>query len=360
MSIQNEKLINSHNGNGNPGEVPNNNVKMTDNLKRYSCVIFDLDGTLVDSFQAYKDAIGAVLSSFPEKKEFPENPNALVNSPSSVHIEKLFGKIVGKENQDAAMEIFVDKYNEVCFKKTSLITGVKDLLTYLKDEGKSLNVATNKPGPISRDILKHLGIDKFFDCIYGTGDGMASKPSPQMLDKIIEEKGYNKSDVIFVGDSPNDIITAKNAGVPVISIASGNHTREELRSYNPNFLCSGLSDANYITDVRLEVVNKKNKVLGKSDKISCINQKAEDNNINKPKTWRDFLNEGKGDKEVADLSYTAYLLSKDTPKNSIYRKLAFESDIKKRCDSPEKYINNTIEEAKKSNKTEHFKKIASL
>jgi phosphoglycolate phosphatase len=340
MNLQNNAGI-SYDNSKNNADI----VKLGDNLKRYSCVIFDLDGTLVDSFQAYNDAIGAVLSKFPEK-EFPENPNIDANSPSSVPIQELFGKIVGKENQDAAMKVFADKYNEVCFKKTSLITGVEQLLTYLKDEGKSLNVATNKPGPISRDILKHLGIDKYFDCIYGTGDGMESKPSPQMLDKITEEKGYKKSDVIFIGDSPNDIITAKNAGVPVISIASGNHTCEELRSYNPNFLCDNLSDVNYIADVRLEAVRKENKDFFIGDSTYGINKKAESGN--KPKTWHDFLNDGKGNKEAADLSYAAYLLNKDVSKNSIYRKLVSESDIKERRNNPEKYINNLIDEAKSS------------
>jgi HAD superfamily hydrolase (TIGR01549 family) len=205
---------------------------MTEDINKYNCIIFDLDGTLIDSFQAINDAFDAVFLKFEERVLSDSESKSYVGVP----LEELLGEIFGKENQEEAIKIFRSRYREVCFEKTVLIKGVKELLIYLKDKGKSLNIATNKTGDISRDILKHLNIDKLFDYVYGVYDGMEGKPSPEMLNKILENTGYKKSDTLFIGDSPIDIMTAKNAGVSMLSVASGNHKYDELRSFNPDFL----------------------------------------------------------------------------------------------------------------------------
>lgn len=206
--------------------------KMKGDINKYNCIIFDLDGTLIDSFQAINDAFDAVFLRFDGRVLSDSESNSYVGVP----LEDLLSEMFGEENQAEAIEIFRNKYKEVCFEKTTLIKGAKELLTDLKDKGKSLNIATNKTGDISRDLLKSLNIDKLFDYVYGVFDGMQGKPSPEMINKIIENTGFEKSNVIFIGDSPIDIMTAKNAGVPMLSVASGNHTYDELRSFNPDFL----------------------------------------------------------------------------------------------------------------------------
>ncbi len=206
--------------------------KMTGDINKYDCIIFDLDGTLIDSFQAINDAFDAVFLRFDGRVLSDSESNSYVGVP----LEGLLSEMFGKENQAEAIAIFRNKYREVCFEKTTLIKGAKELLANLKAKGKSLNIATNKTGDISRDLLKSLNIDKLFDYVYGVFDGMQGKPSPEMLNKIIENTGFEKPDVIFIGDSPIDIMTAKNAGVTMLSVASGNHTYDELRSFNPDFL----------------------------------------------------------------------------------------------------------------------------
>ena len=206
--------------------------KMKGDINKYNCIIFDLDGTLIDSFQAINDAFDAVFLRFDGRVLSDSESNSYVGIP----LVDLLSEMFGEENQAEAIEIFRNKYKEVCFEKTTLIKGAKELLTDLKDKGKSLNIATNKTGDISRDLLKSLNIDNLFDYVYGVFDGMKGKPSPEMINKIIENTGFEKPDVIFIGDSPIDIMTAKNAGVTMLSVASGNHTYGELRSFNPDFL----------------------------------------------------------------------------------------------------------------------------
>ena len=151
------------------------------------------------------------------------------------------GELFGKENQDEAIEVFRNKYKEVCFEKTSLIGGVKELLIYFKKKGKSLNVATNKTGSISRKLLEHLEIGNLFDYVFGVYDGLPGKPSPEIIQKIVEKTNVSLSSTILVGDSPIDIMTAKNAGIRIFSVASGNHSYEELQSFNPDFISMSIS-----------------------------------------------------------------------------------------------------------------------
>ncbi len=164
------------------------------------------------------------------------------NSYVGVPLEGLLGKLFGKENEDEAITIFRNRYKEVCFEKTFLIKGAKELLLLLKDEKKSLSVATNKTGSISRKLLEHLGISEFFGCVYGVFDGLEGKPSPEMIDKIVEKTAIPKTSTILIGDSPIDIMTAKNAGIHICSVASGNHTFEELEKYNPDYLYTAISE----------------------------------------------------------------------------------------------------------------------
>ncbi len=211
---------------------------MINTLTQYSCIIFDLDGTLIDSFAAINEAFDAVFIRFSGRTIPFEESNSYVGVP----LEELLGEIFGKENQQEAVNIFRNKYKEVCYEKTFLIKGVKELLYYLKNQGKSLNIATNKTGSISRSLIKYLKIYDLFDHIYGVYDGLEGKPSPQMINKIINETGFSKESSILVGDSPIDIMAAKNAEIAVLSVTSGNHTYDELKKSEPDFLCDSIGN----------------------------------------------------------------------------------------------------------------------
>ncbi len=206
-------------------------------LDKFDSIIFDLDGTLIDSFEAINDAFDEVFSRFQGRTITFQESNSYVGVP----LEGLLGELFGKENQDEAIEVFRNKYKEVCFEKTSLIGGVKELLIYFKKKGKSLNVATNKTGSISRKLLEHLEIGNLFDYVFGVYDGLLGKPSPEMIQKIVEKTNVSLSSTILVGDSPIDIMTAKNAGIRIFSVASGNHSYEELQSFNPDFISMSIS-----------------------------------------------------------------------------------------------------------------------
>lgn len=90
--------------------------------------------------------------------------------------------------------------------------------------------------------MEHLEIIDFFDYVYGVFDGMEGKPSPEMINKIVEKTSIPKISTILIGDSPIDIMTAKNAGIHICAVASGNHAFEELKKYNPDYLYGAISE----------------------------------------------------------------------------------------------------------------------
>ena len=178
-----------------------------------------------------------MFSKFQSRQITPEESSSYVGVP----LEGLLGKLFGKENEEKAIAVFRKKYTEVCFDKTTLIKGAKELLLKLKSENKILSVATNKTGSISRELLKHLQIIGLFDCVYGVFDGLEGKPSPEMINKIVDMTAIPKEYTILIGDSPIDIMAAKNAGIHICAVASGNHEYYELKGYNPDYLYKEIS-----------------------------------------------------------------------------------------------------------------------
>jgi phosphoglycolate phosphatase len=197
---------------------------------------------LLDSFEAINDAFDAVFSKFQNREITYEESNSYVGVP----LEGLLGKLFGKENEEESIKIFRRRYQEVCFDKTSLIKGAKELLVMLKEQNKTLSVATNKTGSISRELLEHLGVKEYFKYIYGVFDGLEGKPSPEMINKIVERTAIPKISTILIGDSPIDIMTAKNAGIHICSVASGNHKYDELKTYNPDYLFLSIAELSSI------------------------------------------------------------------------------------------------------------------
>ncbi len=201
-------------------------------------VIFDLDGTLIDSYQA-------IYLSF---KYAYEN---LGLSPLSYDVVKqvvgrglnhTFLELLGEERASRALFLFRQKYQEVFRSNTHLLPDAREVLETLHGRGIQLAVATNKLGSFSRAIFGHFGMEKLFAVIVGDGDVSQNKPHPEMLHYAMGEMGVGKEDTVFVGDSVIDIQTAKNAGLRVFAVPTGNTARQDLEKAQPTALLNRLPD----------------------------------------------------------------------------------------------------------------------
>jgi phosphoglycolate phosphatase len=208
------------------------------NANKVRAVIFDLDGTLIDSYQAIYLAFHYTYSEM----GLPPLSYQQVERAVGRGLAHTFRELLGEERVPQALTLFRQKYEEVFRAHTDLLPDVREVVESLQGRGIQLAVATNKLGRFSRAIFEHFGMDKMFAVILGDGDVSQNKPDPEMLYLAMDKMGVGKEETIFVGDSVIDIQTGKNAGIRVFAVPTGNTDREDLVKAQPTVIMSRLLD----------------------------------------------------------------------------------------------------------------------
>ncbi len=187
----------------------------------YEFIVFDLDGTLLNTLEDLTDAVNVALS----KNSLQERSLQEVRSFIGNGIKKLIERAVGEENQaiaEKALRDFKDYYGEHCADKTRPYEGIIPLLQVLKKKGKKLAVLSNKA-----DFAVKLLATEYFDGIFdeavgeNESDGIRKKPAPDSLLSVMERQGNTRNNTLYVGDSEVDIKTARNAGVDCLCVTWG-------------------------------------------------------------------------------------------------------------------------------------------
>ncbi|QKF59315.1 HAD family hydrolase [Aliarcobacter lanthieri] len=180
-------------------------------------IIFDMDGTLVDSGYAIANTVNYVR----ENLGFEPMPRNYilenVNDPNINSAEFFYGTKEFTKNQE---ELFKDYYNKHCLTDLVLYDGIKNLLDNLKNEFK-FAVATNANSVYANKMLNHLEINHYFSSILGYNDVEKPKPNPDMINKILDIHNIKKENAQLIGDSKKDIMAATNAGVDSLLVNWG-------------------------------------------------------------------------------------------------------------------------------------------
>lgn len=198
--------------------------------QRLRVLIFDLDGTLIDSKLDLALAVNATLTEF----GFPELPQEEIFSYIGQGAPMLVRRALGHTDDDALVEkalpFFLRYYREHMLDNTVAYPGVRAGLEQLARDGRILTVLTNKPERISREILAGLDLAGFFTSVYGGNSFERKKPDPIGVETILRETGVGPDETLFVGDSEIDVQTARNAGVRVcgVNYGLGSHLLEEF------------------------------------------------------------------------------------------------------------------------------------
>ena len=186
-------------------------------------VVFDLDGTLVDSAHDIAASVNAALARLaPASPPVPlERVVGFVGDGARVLIERVLRHQGLALSPEAVLPVYLDCYRDLMLDTTRLYPGIEEALAVLASAGCRLAVLTNKPGDLSRLILQGLGVAPRFTRILGSGDTPARKPDPAGLLALMTQLGAQPSETWLVGDSPTDVLTARAAGVRVAGVRWG-------------------------------------------------------------------------------------------------------------------------------------------
>ena len=189
-----------------------------------TAIIFDLDGTLVDSVPDLRLAANRVLVEAGRRELTDTEVALMVGDGVPKLVERIFtatGPALSSEDHRSWMQAFLDIYESCPMDNTKLWPGVAAALDALLKEGCHLGVCTNKPYQASIKILETVGINDCFCGIVGGDSTDRKKPDPKPLLTVIAAMGATPEQAVMVGDSPNDMEVARNAGIPGIAISFG-------------------------------------------------------------------------------------------------------------------------------------------
>lgn len=207
----------------------------------FDLIIFDLDGTLVDSKLDLALAVNATRRHYGLPPLDIEQVSSYVGNGAPVLIRRAMGPEFNEQEIQQALEYFLNYYREHMLDHTRLYPTVAESLDRLKKEGLLLSVLTNKPVRFSSDILAGLGVADYFFRIYGGNSFEQKKPDPAGVNAILQEAGVSGERALLVGDSAVDILTARNAGIAACGVTYG-FQPESLAEYPPDFMVNSMAE----------------------------------------------------------------------------------------------------------------------
>lgn len=201
-------------------------------------VLFDFDGTLIDSF-------GAIAASVNHVRALRGLP-ALGVAEVTRHVGRgawhLLRHTVERGERESNVAAYLEHHPTVFRELTRLLPGAREALEALKARGARLGLCSNKPVELSRGLVAHLGVAGLLDVVLGPEDVARPKPAPDMVLEAMRRLGCRPEEVLYVGDMTVDVETARAAGVRVWVVATGTDSAEELDKARPDRRLGGLGE----------------------------------------------------------------------------------------------------------------------
>ncbi|QWB99789.1 HAD family hydrolase [Mycoplasmatota bacterium] len=202
-------------------------------------VIFDLDGTLLDTIEDIANTCNIVL----EKRGYKTLSLKDYRYYVGKGVENLIKKImeaaqVEKYLFDEMMADYYQVYKTESTKKTKIYPGIEDLLIKLNKMNVSINVLSNKPHHQVLDLMPSYFNSSLFEIIYGKHQGLPAKPDPTLIRKMIKKLQIKPTEILYIGDTKTDMETALNAGVPSVGVLWGFRDETELVQAKASYIVS--------------------------------------------------------------------------------------------------------------------------
>jgi len=211
---------------------------LNDLKKKIRGIVFDLDGTLIESYEAIYLGLKECFRHF-RKEIFPFPDLKIYLKPD---LETTLSQFFKPEEVSRAIPIMRKRYEEIYLDHTHFLDGAKEVLNMLHFDGVVLGVASNKFGRFARGDLMNLGVLDCFKSVVGAGDVPRNKPFPDMIHTALKEMLLPPEEAIFVGDTLTDIEAGKEAGIDTYALPTGFHSKEDLSRGTPKRMLRHLKE----------------------------------------------------------------------------------------------------------------------
>ncbi len=209
-------------------------------MKQQYTILFDLDGTLVDTAPDLMLAHNHVMKKFGYPTKSTDDIRNLVGQGAGALIgrsiwgqaKKELSKVDDQNVKKEMTKEFIDYYGKNILNRSTLVNGVKDFLIWCKKKSISMGVCTNKTEHLAIDLLKKIEIYDFFEYVAGYNTFNFCKPDPRHLTSVIEILDGDIKKSLMIGDSESDANAAKNAGVPMILLEDGYTEKNTTEIYH--------------------------------------------------------------------------------------------------------------------------------
>ncbi|MEK6567802.1 MAG: HAD family hydrolase [Candidatus Omnitrophota bacterium] len=198
-------------------------------------VIFDLDGTLVDAYEAIIQSVNFTLKGLGYKEVSAKRIRLAVGWGD----RKLLDAFIEESDLDSALVIYRRHHRLALKKYSKLLPGAKELLEYLKKRDFKTAIASNRPTEFTHIILRRLGLRKYFDYVLCADKLPQGKPNPEIILRIMKRLKAKPEQVMYVGDMVIDVETARNAGVISIAVRGGSSPLAEIKKARPFKIIKG-------------------------------------------------------------------------------------------------------------------------
>lgn len=205
---------------------------------RYEAIVFDLDGTLIDSYAALATAINRAR----EEHRMAPLEEAAIRAAVGEGIERLLEQTFEPGFPPSVRTSFERHYDEVCCTESRVLEHVAETLASIQQRGVRMGVCTNKPTAFSKKILDYLGLSPRFAAVVGPDLAGARKPDGRHVLETLRMMDRKPGEALFVGDMPIDVAAARAAGVEVAVLPTGVSPREQLVDSRPDYLLDRFSD----------------------------------------------------------------------------------------------------------------------
>lgn len=201
--------------------------------KDKKAILFDLDGTVINSKEGIFNSIDYTLNKLNMEKATDEIKAKFIGPAIGYSFKTLYG--FTEEEAERAVDIYREYYAETGIFEMEAYEGLERVLALLKAQGRKIAIATKKPEMFAKRIITYLDFDKYFDLVCGAMSEEADNSKSHIIERAYKGLGLSKEDALMIGDTKFDIIGAKGAGVMSLGVGYGFGTKEELKENGADF-----------------------------------------------------------------------------------------------------------------------------